>query len=60
MLLDARLDALVAYVSPAEMVGVSSETGYTSAVAFSGVALLSGAGLALPSYMVPSRVIGVR
>jgi acyl carrier protein len=42
------------------MVGVSSETGYTSAVAFSGVALLSGAGLALPSYMVPSRVIGVR
>ena len=59
VVLDARLDALVAYVSPAEVVGASDDAGYTAASAFSGVESLVGAASSLPSYMVPSWVIGV-
>ena len=81
-------DALVAYVSPAEVVGVeepggpaeaeaaaaaeavaeaagavpmeAGEGGFGAAVPFGRVAALAGAAAALPAYMVPSVVVGVR
>ena len=78
-------DALVAYVSPADLVqadgsaqaqaatgteaeavtvedaaGVAGERGFGAAVPFGRVAALAGAAAALPAYMVPSVVVGVR
>ena len=79
-------DALVAYVSPAELVqedgsaqaqaagteaeaeavtvedaaGAAGERGFGAAVPFGRVAALAGAAAALPAYMVPSVVVGVR
>ena len=80
-------DALVAYVSPADLVqadgsaqaqaaagteaeavavtaedaaGAPGERGFGAAVPFGRVAALAGAAAALPAYMVPSVVVGVR
>jgi len=70
-------DALVAYVSPAEVVradetaevAVEAEAaeaeaagggGFGAAVPFGRVAALAGAAAALPAYMLPSVVVGVR
>ena len=80
-------DALVAYVSPADLVqadgnaqaqaaagteaeaeavtaedaaGAAGERGFGATVPFGRVAALAGAAAALPAYMVPSVVVGVR
>ena len=59
MLLDARLDTLVAYVSPGSLVGGAEAGDFTEAVQFGQLATLAGAAGALPAYMVPSAVVGV-
>ena len=70
-------DALVAYVSPAEVVHADETAeaaaeaepaegeaagggGFGAAVPFGRVAALAGAAAALPAYMLPSVVVGVR
>ena len=61
-------DALVAYVSPAEVVqrdGIGEaeavgEGSFGAAVPFGRVVALAGAAAALPAYMVPAVVVGVR
>ena len=59
VLLDKRLDALVAYVSPAST--VSNTVGdFTDAVPFDHAVRLGGARGSLPQYMVPSVVVGVK
>ena len=47
VLLDAALNALVAYVSPAAVVTSDCDGGFTAAVAFARVASLSGAAAVL-------------
>ena len=63
VLLDTRLDALVAYVSPpsAAVSGavLSDGSPFTPAAAFGRASSLGGATAALPAYMVPSLVVGV-
>ena len=63
VLLDTRLDALVAYVSPpsAAVSGavLSDGSPFTPAEAFGRASSLGGATAALPAYMVPSLVVGV-
>ena len=60
VLLDTNLEALVAYVSPAAAVaGGAAEGGFTAAASFSGVPSVGGVAGLLPSYMVPSFVVGV-
>ena len=55
VVLDPRLDALVAYVSPAEAVGLPEG----AAAPFGSVASLAGVRSSLPVYMVPSVVVGI-
>ena len=59
VVLDKRLDALVAYVSPAQLVAEQTESAHTDPTPFGSVSLLSGALDALPAYMVPSVVMGI-
>ncbi len=61
VLLDLQLDALVAYVSPALLIMDSIEDhSYTNALKCDQVHTLRGIVDALPAYMVPAFVVGVR
>ena len=59
VLLVASLEALVAYVSPSNRVDDEDGARSATGVPFARVSSLSGARASLPSYMVPSIVVGI-
>ena len=61
VLLVASLEALVAYVSPSSGIDEEEEKGVggLACVPFARASSLSGARASLPSYMVPSIVVGI-